>query len=1247
MMHQVEQQQNEGELITLGKRSSEERKEEEDSSDEDIEEEDYHQRIYNLTNKTFQIEENKILNHPNINEYFRDLESLGNYGLIQIEQQQENNKIKEEPSSIITTEDENNKEIAEENGIIEENKQETPTTEELKQQNTESSTKKTQTVDDIFNDIYDNYLDCKPYEEIINKEFQKEEEDGEKERQSIQKKSVEIRYIKTFQLPKEIPHHQPSTTIPSSHTNNINTIPNLFPINRLRKRRKFVLDKLHSLEEKLPVEMNNFNKQVDIFQNVMSSHYNFTERIFQTNYKNNFLQSYLQDQEEMRKQLSHFRQVKLHEKMKETFRKWSSVVNEFKENFDNTNREKKRLKMLQLAKDVSVHMHEIENKKRKEKQEKKASQTVEITDKVLNFWKKHEKEIAEKRKRKKKEEEERVEALRQQRKLNFLLSQTELYSHFMGKKVIDTPTKTSANGTDNEDIFSTENAKESAWIATEKQRQLTEDFDKEVEKFRGVETSDSIMEDQEEELLAHEPNIFNGKLKKYQLKGMRWLISLYDQGINGILADEMGLGKTIQTIAFLAYLAEKKSIWGPTLIISPSSTLHNWQQEFEKFCPMLKVLPYWGSLKDRKVLRKYWTNPDKLYQKESPFHIVISSYGLILEDEKYFKKVRWQYLILDEAHAIKSSKSQRWKTLLGFKCRNRMLLTGTPIQNNMKELWALLHFIMPSLFDSHEEFNDWFSKDIESHASKGEKDTKLNEQQLARLHLILKPFMLRRVKKDVESEMAPKTEVVLSCPLSRLQDELYTSIRHEFRLRRSPSSETTEIVSNTIKEMALNKKSLENIVMQLRKTCNHPHLFPEYEQDTRSPFSFALPMPYIRHLPVDITGKIPEERAHLVNPLSYHIPKIIFREILKEGSLEVESREINLFKKFNFVQNLQYLFHNFGTLFHFGDSLRNLYKLRNLKNRLVEYRDRKKQFQFLMDEILTLHLDKEIMCCDLLIGNIEQLYRNNLSLLKKVTDGVIERAVAPPINIYCSDNSAMDKFTPIKTTRFTTPKFLYNNQFVYDVFGSSQVALPSISKLIAESGKLRVLDQLLSKLKQEGHRVLIFCQMTRMLDILEEYMYKRRYSFFRLDGSTPVAERRDMVESFQNQKVDPVFAFILSTKAGGLGITLTAADTVIFFESDWNPTSDAQAMDRVHRIGQTKPVTVYRLIVGNSVEDRILKIAQQKSTIQETVYKGQFKMQEEEENVQDEMEDEDGVASSSVVVEEIDLNEKEMISLLL
>lgn len=357
-----------------------------------------------------------------------------------------------------------------------------------------------------------------------------------------------------------------------------------------------------------------------------------------------------------------------------------------------------------------------------------------LTREMQGYWKRYDRVERETRRRMEKEAEEQrkidvemVEAKRQQRKLNFLITQTELYAHFMSKKLgnvskeeqlkilsqLDEESNPRLAAIDSYDSeLMKHQAQKNAIDAFNSERARKQQFDNAVRQHiptnQKVDESGMIID-------LPQPSIFRGCLKGYQLKGMTWLANLYDQGISGILADEMGLGKTVQSIAFLCHIAESYGVWGPFLVISPASTLHNWQQEMERFVPDFNVVPYWGSPNERKILRQFWEQKD-LHTKDASFHVVITSYQLVVSDYKYFNRIKWQYMVLDEAQAIKSSSSVRWKLLLGFNCRNRLLLSGTPIQNSMAELWALLHFIMPTLFDSHEEFNEWFSKDIESHA---------------------------------------------------------------------------------------------------------------------------------------------------------------------------------------------------------------------------------------------------------------------------------------------------------------------------------------------------------------------------------------------------------------------------------------------------------------------------------------------------------------------------------------------------
>jgi len=256
----------------------------------------------------------------------------------------------------------------------------------------------------------------------------------------------------------------------------------------------------------------------------------------------------------------------------------------------------------------------------------------------------------------------------------------------------------------------------------------------------------------------------------------------------------------------------------------------------------------------------------------SPFHVVITSYQLIALDEKYFKRPKWHYMILDEAQAIKNFNSQRWGVLLSFSSRNRLLLTGTPIQNSMAELWALLHFIMPDLFDSHDQFQEWFSKDIEAQAQNDEGD--LNKRHLERLHKVLKPFMLRRVKKDVENEIGSKKEYNKFCDMAYRQKVIYRQLKNKVK---DKSITKTLQTKNKL-------ENLMNLVMQLRKVCNHPELLKPKE--TTSPFFISDALDYDR-VSLNVTlsminATIPAFYKEIYNknscPVAYEIPKIVYDE---------------------------------------------------------------------------------------------------------------------------------------------------------------------------------------------------------------------------------------------------------------------------------------------------------------------------------------------------------------------------------
>uniref|UniRef100_A0A669EFP4 Snf2 related CREBBP activator protein n=1 Tax=Oreochromis niloticus TaxID=8128 RepID=A0A669EFP4_ORENI len=306
------------------------------------------------------------------------------------------------------------------------------------------------------------------------------------------------------------------------------------------------------------------------------------------------------------------------------------------------------------------------------------------------------------------------------------------------------------------------------------------------------------------------PFLLHGTLREYQHIGLDWLVTMYEKKLNGILADEMGLGKTIQTIALLAHLACEKGNWGPHLIIVPTSVMLNWEMELKRWCPGFKILTYFGSQKERKLKRQGWTKPNA-------FHVCITSYKLVLQDHQAFRRKSWRYLILDEAQNIKNFKSQRWQSLLNFNSHRRLLLTGTPLQNSLMELWSLMHFLMPHVFQSHREFKEWFSNPLTGMI---EGSQEYNEGLVKRLHKVLRPFLLRRIKADVEKQMPKKYEHVVRCRLSKRQRFLYDDFMAQASTRETLASG--------------HFMSVINILMQLRKVCNHPNLFDP--RPIQSPF---------------------------------------------------------------------------------------------------------------------------------------------------------------------------------------------------------------------------------------------------------------------------------------------------------------------------------------------------------------------------------------------------------------------------
>jgi ATP-dependent DNA helicase len=499
------------------------------------------------------------------------------------------------------------------------------------------------------------------------------------------------------------------------------------------------------------------------------------------------------------------------------------------------------------------------------------------------------------------------------------------------------------------------------------------------------------------------PNMTGGveklRLRDYQELGAQWLEGLVFNGLNGILADEMGLGKTIQVIAVIAHLIHQ-GMKGPFLVVAPLSTLRNWEFEFHRWCPTIPTCLYHGTKAEREELRqnkmgmtksKNGVSHRKVHGLVEDMPVIITSYDILMRDIANFRKFEWAYLVVDEGHRLKNKDCRLMRELKSLETHQRLLLTGTPLQNNLSELWSLLNFLMPEAFDDLSFFQAWFGWDSREEDEMTKKITKGAESDdiVNKLHRILSPFMMRRLKTDVTKELPDKKEIVVYVGMTEAQNQLYNMILSDM------SGLSKMLTKNSQTQGKRSAKGLMNQLMQLRKCCNHPYLFADQDE----------------------------------------------------------------------------------------------------------------------------------------------------------TD----------------------------------------------------------ENLVNMSGKLKLMDTLMTKFFKDGHKVLIFSQFTSMLDIIQDYFWLRKwlYKVCRIDGSVKLDERQKQINDFNDDKSEKS-VFLLSTRAGGVGINLASADTVIIFDSDWNPHMDTQAQDRAHRIGQKKNVMIYRLVTEGSVELKILERANAKRSLERLAMAGNF-----------------------------------------
>ncbi|KAG0741599.1 hypothetical protein G6F23_007461 [Rhizopus arrhizus] len=706
------------------------------------------------------------------------------------------------------------------------------------------------------------------------------------------------------------------------------------------------------------------------------------------------------------------------------------------------------------------------------------------------------------------------------------------------------------------------------------------------------------------------PFLLRGTLREYQHVGLDWLASLYNNGLNGILADEMGLGKTIQTIALLAYLACEKHIWGPHLIVVPTSVILNWEMEFKKWLPGFKVLTYYGSPKDRKEKRSGW-------YKNNAFHVCITSYQLVLQDQTVFRRRAWQYLILDEAHNIKNFRSQRWQVLLNFNANRRLLLTGTPLQNNLMELWSLLYFLMPNGvsqdmpigFANLKEFQEWFSHPVDRMIEGQQGMDEESRMAIQRLHTVLRPYLLRRIKLDVEKQMPEKHEHVIYCKLSKRQRYLYDDF-----MGRAKTKET--LASG-------NFLNIINCLMQLRKVCNHPDLFEERPiltsfamDDQVQQTGGSLEILIRRKLSLNDSAQSMKTvnlgflNLILQRPATCNLSKIAAEEIVRLAATEAIKRTMTDRQRYVAVAEAR------GVVSKDYHDLKKYAKYREMQKQM-EYVERWRSIQYINSmrcasrpfygpdlisllQTITVHNRNRLFSCsprmhaqrcdamDEMVQGYKRRIRNNLDMLEQY-GFVTPKAVVKPKEL----------ILPSEAQLALCQASSVENDILHPIKSRLSIAFPDKRLIQYDCGKLQKLDRLLRELAAGGHRALIFTQMTRVLDILETFLNIHGHRYLRLDGATKVEQRQILTEHFNNDK--RILCFILSTRSGGLGINLTGADTVIFYDLDWNPSMDKQCQDRAHRIGQTRDVHIYRFVTEFTIEENIFKKANQKRMLDNVV----------------------------------------------
>ncbi|KAI1361774.1 SNF2 family N-terminal domain-containing protein [Xylaria arbuscula] len=659
--------------------------------------------------------------------------------------------------------------------------------------------------------------------------------------------------------------------------------------------------------------------------------------------------------------------------------------------------------------------------------------------------------------------------------------------------------------------------------------------------------------------LKGQPKIMSGgTMRDYQLEGLTWMYEICLQGMSGILADEMGLGKTIQVISLVALLREQEEYFGPHLVIAPLSTLSNWQDEFQKWTPSIPFVLYHGTPEERQQIFR-----DKImkhYQKGSPsqkFPVVCTSYEMVLRDRAALSKIEWAFIVVDEGHRMKNADAKLFRELQQFKSATRLLITGTPLQNNLKELWSLLHFLMPETFLDWEAFEVWFDfSDLQDEEGTAQFiEDKESQSLVSKIHKVLQPLLLRRIKADVAAYLPKKREYVLYAPMTKEQTDLYNVINDK-------KTDTRTYLESKVVERLTEASNTPN--GSRRSSRQSSRAASSHKAETPPPTKNNAFTMLMR------PKNKPSAESNGVTRNSSPATRTASKRKTSPTSEASASKSAKSSRQ--------------STPSAPSTTARSRGRPRkNVSYKVSDDADDDKLDDDAFEDMLAKELEDQDESNDE-FQDVDKIQRADTLELAK--SQIASKKLGNPLmqlRLVCN-----------------SPHNFYN-PWAYDTGGSVD------ESIVTASGKMLLLDRLLPALFKNGHKVLIFSQFKTQLDILHDYCSElRKWNVCRIDGSVSQEDRRQQIKDFNEDRDYKVF--LLSTRAGGQGINLATADTVILFDSDWNPQQDLQAQDRCHRIGQTRPVIIYRFATKGTVEEELLLSADAKRRLEKLVIKkGGFK----------------------------------------